>query len=558
MADVFISYARADIPKARRLASLLEDSELTVWWDPHIPPGDVPHEVIRRELDAASCVVVLWSTSSTKSRWVYAEADIARKRGVLIPALLDHVEELPIPFGTIQCHDLMSWPDDSSDPAIRALIARIRTMIRDLSLQYHFAPNRRSASLTETLRRTLHSHIFGRTSIARRAVLPLLGAGMTAAALGLGVRWFLARPTPATTSPITITPQQPPYMPNPHSAGGTILLDNGTVLVTTGSTDYGLTPKSDLFDPLLQRWTSTGSVNEARALWGNAIVRMNDGKIMIAGGEGPRSSDLPSVELYDSRSGTWHYGSPLNTPRRNHAIVALRDGKILVTGGAHGPPDNNRYLASTEIYDPLDGHWRYSGNLNVPREGTPRLVLLNDDRVMLAGGYTRGDHLIDKAELYDPHVGRWTPIQMPYQSIASSMTVLQDGKVVIVGGSVGNTGWPVSDLVVSEGGVLYDPAHNVWTYTASMHEARSAHSAIALPEDKLLVAGGHSKRGETLTSIEIYEPLKNRWLHIGELQYGRSDAGIVRLKNGDIFLAGGGGGTVASFTAEIISRSEVS
>ena len=37
MADIFISYASEDRPKAEPVANALEDQDWSVWWDPKFP-----------------------------------------------------------------------------------------------------------------------------------------------------------------------------------------------------------------------------------------------------------------------------------------------------------------------------------------------------------------------------------------------------------------------------------------------------------------------------------------------------------------------------------------
>ena len=63
MAEIFISYARADRDYAKRLASYLEDARLSVWWDTSIKPG----EEIERRIGEAGHMIVLWSETSVKS-----------------------------------------------------------------------------------------------------------------------------------------------------------------------------------------------------------------------------------------------------------------------------------------------------------------------------------------------------------------------------------------------------------------------------------------------------------------------------------------------------------
>ena len=74
MADIFLSYKREDVHSAKPLVQALGNDGWTVFWDPQIFSGDRWEAVLRKELDAASCVVVLWSRRSVQSEWVLREA----------------------------------------------------------------------------------------------------------------------------------------------------------------------------------------------------------------------------------------------------------------------------------------------------------------------------------------------------------------------------------------------------------------------------------------------------------------------------------------------------
>ena len=74
MSNVFISYAKEDAATAQMLANALQRAELSVWWNRDIPPGKTWDDVIGCALDAAACVIVLWSSASIQSRWVREEA----------------------------------------------------------------------------------------------------------------------------------------------------------------------------------------------------------------------------------------------------------------------------------------------------------------------------------------------------------------------------------------------------------------------------------------------------------------------------------------------------
>lgn len=101
MADVFISYKREDRIWAERIAAALAAAGYTTWWDTSLIAGEHFNEAIDRELDAARCVVVIWSATARASRWVQAEAISGFERGILVAARLDDVR-LGYPFEVVQ------------------------------------------------------------------------------------------------------------------------------------------------------------------------------------------------------------------------------------------------------------------------------------------------------------------------------------------------------------------------------------------------------------------------------------------------------------------------
>ena len=124
MADIFISYKREDRPWAKALAGALETQGWSVWWDTRLAAGERFDDVIGAELKKARCVIVLWSKRSVESEWVKDEAHQGKKRRILVPVLIDNVEQ-PWAFQRIHAADLKGWKGKIGDPKFRLLVEDI-------------------------------------------------------------------------------------------------------------------------------------------------------------------------------------------------------------------------------------------------------------------------------------------------------------------------------------------------------------------------------------------------------------------------------------------------
>ena len=127
--DVFISYARRSEDEAHHIAELLRTGGFSVWRDDELPAHRAYSDVIEERLRSAKAVLVLWSSDSTKSHWVRAEADSAREAGTLVQATLDGVLP-PMPFNQIQCANLKDWNADTNSSGWQKLEGSISALVR--------------------------------------------------------------------------------------------------------------------------------------------------------------------------------------------------------------------------------------------------------------------------------------------------------------------------------------------------------------------------------------------------------------------------------------------
>jgi WD40 repeat protein len=124
--DVFISYAREDRAKARKLAqALLAACGWSVWWDTNLRSGEQFPRRIQEAVGASRCVVVLWSRHSVESDWVIAEASEGWDRRILVPVRLDDCVP-PMPFRQTHSPNLSQWRGAADDATLLELIESIR------------------------------------------------------------------------------------------------------------------------------------------------------------------------------------------------------------------------------------------------------------------------------------------------------------------------------------------------------------------------------------------------------------------------------------------------
>ncbi len=124
MADVFISYAKADRLLALKLAAMLEAEGWKTWWDTSLTIGDDFRNEIMTELGRARAVIVIWTDASIKSDWVRSETGRAQADRKLIPVKLAHLtyKDLPPPFDVLHTEDI--GEEDKIRAAVVAQLAK--------------------------------------------------------------------------------------------------------------------------------------------------------------------------------------------------------------------------------------------------------------------------------------------------------------------------------------------------------------------------------------------------------------------------------------------------
>lgn len=132
MSDVFVSYKAEDRRRVKPLVDALEADGFSVWWDEQIGGGAAWRHEIETQLNAARCVIVIWSKRSVgpEGTFVHDEAARAQHRQVYVPVTIDKVH-LPLGFGETQALPLTGWHGNRSDGRYQSVLGAVRRVIGD-------------------------------------------------------------------------------------------------------------------------------------------------------------------------------------------------------------------------------------------------------------------------------------------------------------------------------------------------------------------------------------------------------------------------------------------
>ncbi|MDA0988992.1 MAG: kelch repeat-containing protein, partial [Chloroflexi bacterium] len=178
----------------------------------------------------------------------------------------------------------------------------------------------------------------------------------------------------------------------------------------------------------------------------------------------------------------------------------LNDGMVLVVGAT-----------SSDLYDPTTGTFTKAGDFAKSHDEQFTATLLNDGRVLVTGGGTRGRYIapdsLSHVDIYDPSTGKWSSAaDMTTKRWGHTATVLKDGSVLVMN---------------YKSAELYNPDTNTWTVAGDLPRQHGdapggkSHTATLLGDGRVFIVGGgdvnYTKTGladsrEGMTEIDVYDP----------------------------------------------------
>lgn len=288
-------------------------------------------------------------------------------------------------------------------------------------------------------------------------------------------------------------------------------LADGRVLIVGGHYWNGgdaIVAAAELFDPSTSQFTSAGDTHVARLYHTSTLL--NDGRVLIVGNYAPAGNSA-TAEVYDPTLNQFSPIANLNFARDGHTATLLPDGRVLLVGGeAYDEDENVVYPRAAELFDPttnqfiaagqlLIGRFAHSANLLpngdvliaggeywdsvlvdavYPREAErfsigqsaflPDAILnegrswqrtapLKNGNTLVAGGMNASDFFMSSAEVYDVASGKTNPVHdMMLGRRDNTASVLGDGSVLIIGGSVQDQSTPSTERYVEVGRIFHD------------------------------------------------------------------------------------------------------
>ena len=272
------------------------------------------------------------------------------------------------------------------------------------------------------------------------------------------------------------------------AAGTGTTAASAAVVATSGSTGSNCTPSSSTTSP--QTFTCT-------AITQDTTYTMT---ITLGSGTGSTASSTATVKVAPTQSAT----AGTMAPRFGAAIALLPNGKVLIAGGS-AAADGSTAVDTALIFDPSAGTFVNAG----------------------AGAGCTGAN-----------------VKMSNKRYFGSATLLPSGKVLLAGGSTDGTA--ANAKLTAD---LYDiNAPDCFTAlgpSTRLNTARFQHTATALPNGKVLFAGGTGTGGTALGSGELFDPTApaNQFSNIaGAMNSTRTEATATLLNNGLVLIAGGATG----------------
>lgn len=370
-----------------------------------------------------------------------------------------------------------------------------------------------------------------RTGLLAVIVAAVIVAGCATATLLPDGRVLLLNLVAKMYDPVTGRVANLPMPPTPRVYATATLLEDGRVLVVGGAADLG-------------------------------------SGVDITGATGGSGTVLATAELFDPATGSYTPTGSMARPRAFHTATRLADGRVLVLGGgapSAGPDGTGTTIEPDlvpppEVYDPTTGTFGPAGGTTLIPLALATATLLQDGRVLVAGGQTAiatpegaspdpdgpTGMPTGEAELFDPATGTFSATgPMRAARVWHTATALPDGRVLIVGGSSDPSVTETNaEDVAATSAEVFHPTTGEFEEVGPLLAPRMGHAAALLSDGRVLITGGLDLDPSTPESLErsaeLFDPAAGTFMATGDMVRGHAFHVATTLQDGRVLVAGFG------------------
>jgi hypothetical protein len=283
--------------------------------------------------------------------------------------------------------------------------------------------------------------------------------------------------------PETETFEQGPALASPRSWPSATMVNDGRVVVLGGNTLDANTLtipalSIEVWNPTSESFSTVGELPSGGVLFHCAVPLGSDVLVIdecYPGDCTPLRIDPDGGVTTLGGDPTYRYGVDVD-------CAELPDGRVLLAGGIEVVDLIDMPADHAEIYDPETESFELVGPMSAAHGYPTKLVTLLDGNVLILGAAVDGGPL---GQIYSPSTGGFTPVEGEVANRAEhTLTVLRDGRVLIVGGVEATT------LELAPGLDIFDPITGSFTSLNPSFAPRKGHTAVRGDAGPVLIAGG--------------------------------------------------------------------
>ncbi len=225
---------------------------------------------------------------------------------------------------------------------------------------------------------------------------------------------------------------------------------------------------------------------------------------------------------YDIPSDTWIKLANMPEAKGNLA-VAEASGEIYAIGGGF-TKTNFKYTPETDTWQTLD-------SMPTARQHIDCAVV--DNKIYVIGGITSFTNITKKNEMYDPETNSWSE-KAPIPTLRNNPAIVTKDSLIYVIGGAGSERSIWETMATVE---CYNTKTDKWTTKADMPFVLFKPGAVVV-DNKIVVLGGQTQRGKSLSSVLIYDIESDTWESTTPLPQINCFAGYANVGN-KIYVIGG-------------------